>query len=233
MVDDILLTPEEQDERAKQWLKDNGMALVIGVGLGLGAVFGFNQYRAQQELHAEQASVLYSNVMERYAQSELADISAPLAQLKSAHAGTPYAAKAALVRAKQLAVNDLAAAAEELQWVIDNADEPGLQHAARIRLAKVRIAQGELDSARDLAAQQPYGGFDSHYLEILGDIAARSGDVDAAKDYYQQASVALSRVDSGYAAILELKSSQLPDSDKSAAPAASAEVNDDVAATPE
>ena len=42
MADDIFLTPEEQDERARQWLKDNGPALIVGVVLGIGAIFGWD-----------------------------------------------------------------------------------------------------------------------------------------------------------------------------------------------
>ena len=49
MADDILLTPEEQDERAKQWLKDNGLAIFIGVAIGLGAVIGYNGYQEKKK----------------------------------------------------------------------------------------------------------------------------------------------------------------------------------------
>jgi len=64
MADDIFLTPEEQDERARKWLKENGPALAIGIALGLGAIFGWNQYKAKMQRDAETASELYTAAIE-------------------------------------------------------------------------------------------------------------------------------------------------------------------------
>ena len=210
MADDILLTQEEQDERAKKWLKDNGMALAVGIILGLGAVFGFNQYKANLLAKAEMASQLYDELSAQYTQSELADISQAVDTLKTGHADSSYAAKAVLLRAKQLSLSDLPSAAQELQWVADNASEAGLRHAARIRLAKTKIALGELSQATTIASQLPYEGFDSYYQEILGDIAARGEASEAARGHYQQAIDSLDASNSGYSAILKLKITKLP-----------------------
>lgn len=210
MADDILLSQEEQDERAKQWLKDNGIALAVGVALGLGAVFGYNQYKANLLVQAELASQLYDELNTQYTQSELADISQAVTTLKTEHASSSYAAKAVLLRAKQLSVSDLPSAAQELQWVADNASEAGLRHAARIRLAKVKVAMGELTQASQIASQLPYDGFDSYYYEILADIATKNEDVEAARDYYQQAISSLGSSNTGYNAILKLKMTKLP-----------------------
>lgn len=210
MADDILLTQEEQDERAKQWLKDNGMALAVGIVLGLGAVFGFNQYKANLLAKSELASQLYDQLTTQYTQSELADISQTVATLKNEHADSSYAAKAVLLRAKQLSLSDLPKAAEELQWVADNASEAGLRHAARIRLAKAKVAMGELSEASQIASQLPYEGFDSYYYEILADIAALEDDPQVAREYYQQAIDSLDAGSAGYSAILKLKMTKLP-----------------------
>jgi len=59
MADDIYLSPEEQDERARQWFKDNAPALAIGIALGLAAVVGYNKYQDQQQIDAEAASALF------------------------------------------------------------------------------------------------------------------------------------------------------------------------------
>jgi predicted negative regulator of RcsB-dependent stress response len=210
MVDDILLTPEEQDERAKQWLKDNGMALILGVVLGLGAVFGYQTYQTKIRTDAEQASFLYNQVLESVRSSELADISDVVTTLKNDYAGSPYAAKATLLRAKQLAVSNLDQAAEELRWVADGAKDIGIRHTARIRLAKVLLADGKIEAAKAVAEQKPYEGFESNYAEILGDIAAREQEFEKAREQYETAITALSPADRGYSAILELKLNRLP-----------------------
>ena len=107
MADDILLTPEEQDERAKKWLKDNGMSIAVGIALGLAGIFGFNQYKASVQLKAEQASSLYSEIINTNENSEISDIDAQVAQLKDNYGSSSYAAKAVLLKAKQLALSCL------------------------------------------------------------------------------------------------------------------------------
>ena len=150
MADDIFLSQEEQDERAKKWLKDNGLAITLGIALGFGGIIGYNHYKDSVVQNAEQASNLFSTTVEYINDSKIADISAQVSKLKEEHADTPYASKAVLIKATQLADTDLDAAYAELQWVIDNAPEKGLEHTARIRQAKIKMSQGELDQARAL-----------------------------------------------------------------------------------
>ncbi|MEM7357843.1 MAG: tetratricopeptide repeat protein [Pseudomonadota bacterium] len=210
MVDDILLTPEEQDERAKKWLKDNGPALVIGIVLGLGAVFGYNTYQDKLKSDAEAASALYDRVIELVRGSEMADISSQVETLKQDFSGSSYAAKAALLRARQLSVSDLDAALEELRWAESNSDEYGIKHTSRIRQAKVLIAQDKLDAAKSIASQTPYEGFASMYHELLGDIARKQGEFEVANSNYQTAIDELDVSEAGYRAVLTLKKDRLP-----------------------
>ncbi|MFT4630740.1 MAG: putative negative regulator of RcsB-dependent stress response [Arenicella sp.] len=210
MVDDILLSPQEQDERAKQWLKDNGMAIVIGISLGLAAVFGYNNYQAKQITNAEQASSIYDTVLGLVNDSELADIESQVTSLKEGHSDSSYAAKGALLRARQLSVSDLDAAFDELAWVVSNAQEYGLKHTALIRQAKILVSQGKLEEAKAIVLTQPYQGFDSFYQEILGDIAAQQGEFSSAGGFYQSALATLGEADQSYAAILTLKKDRLP-----------------------
>ena len=210
MADDIFLTPEEQDERAKKWLKDNGLSIVVGVGLGLAGVIGYNQYQDNVQLKAEQASGLYNSVITTHEASQISDIDAQVSELKQEYPSSSYAAKAVLVKAKQLALSDQQGAMDELQWVIDNAEEVGLQHTARVRLAKLLFVSGETDAARDLASVQPSNGFDSHYQEILGDIERKQGNIEAARSHYEKASESLGSSSAGYAQVLGMKLSRLP-----------------------
>lgn len=210
MADDIFLSQEEQDERAKKWLKDNGPALAIGIALGLGAIFGFNQYKANKLAKAELASGLYVAALNEINDSDNSDINAQVAELKDSYASSSYAAKAALLKSKQLSVNDMPAAIEELQWVIDNAPEVGLRHTARIRQAKVQLAMGDYEAATNSATQTDASGFESHYTEILGDVNAKQGDFDAAREHYQAAIDSLSNAGASYAQVLSLKMDRLP-----------------------
>ncbi len=215
MADDIFLTQEEQDERARKWLKDNGPALIIGILLGLGGIFGWEQYKASQESNAQQASALYEQVLEEYGDSELSDFDAQLNKLKESYAGTSYAAKASLIKARQLAVTDLDGASEQLQWVIDNAPESGLKHTARIRLAKIKLSQGDLDTAAQLASVEPQLSFESHYAEIRAEVAIERGDNELARQELQTAIDKLTQSQASYARVLTIKLDRLPVSEES------------------
>jgi len=210
MADDIFLTPEEQDERAKKWLKDNGMSIAVGIALGLAGVFAYNQYNDNLDLEAEQASGLYDAILNAHETSQISDIDVQVEELKKEYASTSYAAKAVLVKAKQLAVSDQESALRELQWVIDNAPEVGLQHTARVRLAKLNYVLGNTDAARELASVQPSNGFDSHYQEILGDIERKQGNHQTARGHYEKATESLGAGNNTYAQVLAMKLSRLP-----------------------
>ena len=210
MVDEVILSPEEQDERAKQWLKDNGPAIVIGVLLGLGAIFGYNQYLDRQKRNAENASQLYDQALSTIQRSSIADIQSMVDTLKADHANSAYAHKAALLRARQLSVSDMPAALVELQWVSDHARESGVLHAAQIRQAKILLAQGELDAAKTIAETKTIQWFlDSYYHEILGDIALKQQSAAEARAHYQSAIDSLGSSESAYSSILTLKMNRL------------------------
>lgn len=214
MADDIFLSPEEQDERARKWLKDNGPALAIGIVLGLAGIFGFEQYRDHRQAKSEEASSLYQSVLEESADSQLSDFQSQIDTLKADHASSSYAAKAVLIRAKQLSATDLDAAFEELAWVIDNAQENGVKHAARIRQAKILFSQGNLDEAQALASFEPNIGFESHYAELLGDIAVQQGEFDVARQNYKRAIDEIGQAGGGYSQLLQLKLDRLPVSEE-------------------
>jgi predicted negative regulator of RcsB-dependent stress response len=216
MADDIFLTPEEQDERARKWLKDNGPALAIGIALGLAAIFGYDQYKNSKITSAEQASALYATVVSEVSDSDLSNIDAQVTSLKGDYAGSSYAAKASLLKAKQLSISDLDAAYVELQWVVDNAKEVGLQHTARIRQAKIKLSQDDLAAAKALASHTPTDGFDSNYAELLAEISLKQGDEAAARNYYQTAIDTLPADQAGYARVLTLKLDRLPGVDAAA-----------------
>lgn len=211
MADDIFLTPEEQDERAKQWLKDNAFALIVGIVLGLALVFGYQYYKTQQRIKAEKASDVYQKVLGALQSSGLAEISADIDLLKKEHPKSSYAAKSVLLYAKQLADKDLASAVTEYDWVIANASESGVKQAALIRKAKALIGLNKLDEASALAnAELKAGGYTSYYQDLLATIAVKKGDTEAARSHYQAALAAIEDAADPYRRVIELKLNRLP-----------------------
>ena len=109
--------------------------------------------------------------------------------LISEFSGTPYAAFAALALAKlKLGDGETEAAQAQLQWALDNSDSAVIRDVARLRLARVLVARGELDAAGQLLDQvAPGSSFDALYTEVRGDIYLARGEAVLANDAYQQA----------------------------------------------
>lgn len=199
-------TEEQQIAELKKWWSENGTSIIVGVALGLACVFGFRAWLGYQEGVAMQASTVYTVMLQgleredRQLVSERADIL--ITQFKS----TPYAALAALALAKiRSQEGDLEAAATQLQWVLDNGEIEVVRETARLRLARVLIAQQQLDKAEALL-QQPRSttAFDSAYDEVSGDLYSARDNAAAASEAYQRALAATSSGNPGYQ-LLQLK----------------------------
>jgi len=126
-------------------------------------------------------------------------------KLREEYGGLDYAAQAALLVAR-LAVErgDLAAARGHLRWVADHAAKPATGHAARVRLGRLLLAEGDVEGAAAAATVADEGGFVSHYAELRGDIFVARENFTEARAAYQRALAALP-LGSAYRDLLELK----------------------------
>lgn len=184
---DVHLSEEEQVEALKKWWKENGKSVVAGIVLGLGGVFGWQYWSQHQQQLAEQASLQF----EQLNQSVQAAAPAAVAQAEALITGypdSPYALFAALDLAKvKFQQGDLAGARTELQWVLDNSDDPSLQQIARLRLARLLLDAGEIEQAASIVSQAPVDNFRGDYAELRGDIALQQGERAEARRAYGEA----------------------------------------------
>jgi predicted negative regulator of RcsB-dependent stress response len=184
---DIHQTEEEQVEAIKKWWKENGTSVVVGVALGIAAIFGVRYWFDYQETQAQQASALYAAVLENMA-SDKVKAEALASEMAKNYASTPYATLTALNLAKlKVESNELKAAQSYLQWVLDNGSEEGFQHVARIRLARLYLEEGNIAQADGLIKGVKAEGFDSEYSELRGDIYLAKGEKTQAVENYRLA----------------------------------------------
>jgi predicted negative regulator of RcsB-dependent stress response len=176
---DTYRSEEEQVEALKRWWNENGRGVVVGVVLALGAGFGWQAWQQKQQQAAANASALYQQMLSALAVED-AQGAAPARELatriKDEYRGSTYAQFAALHLAR-LAVNagDLAAAESELRWVLAMADEGSEVHdVARLRLARVIAARGEVDQALDMLAD-PEPAYAASWAMARGDILLAEG----------------------------------------------------------
>jgi predicted negative regulator of RcsB-dependent stress response len=185
-------TEEQQIAEIKKWWSENATSIIVGVVLGLAGVFGVRAWMGYQDSLSERASTIYTVMMQGLEQGNPQLVSERADTLITQYSSTPYAALAALALAKiQLQEGDLDAANSQLQWVLDNGDVDVVRDSARLRLARVLIAQERLDEAVALLEQpRSTTAFDSLYDEVAGDIHSARDNAAAASEAYQRALVA-------------------------------------------
>lgn len=194
---------DEQIEGLKRWWDDNGTSLLVGVGLVLAVFFGVRQWQSSQTTISGVASELYqqiselalANVTQTISADDLLAAQSVYATLKTEHAGSIYTRYAALALARfQVEHDQLDLAGAELQWILDNPELGMMTEAdaelfltARLRLARVRLAQGMSQEALDLIKAVDPGSFSGNYAEVEGDALVSLGQPDAARTAYQRA----------------------------------------------
>lgn len=203
---DTNLTDDEKLEQIKKWWSENGGSIVTGVVLGLAVLFGGKAWFSWQEKNAQNASNLYTVLMNSMAGGDAMAVSQRAGVLVTEYGDTPYASLASLALAKvRIEAGDLVAAQAQLEWVLENSKSDMLLGTARLRLARVLIAMENLDAAETLLNQVAKGdAFEPLYTEVRGDVYVARGNLTAANQAYQEALAATAAGSPGQH-LLELK----------------------------
>jgi predicted negative regulator of RcsB-dependent stress response len=213
------ITEEEQIEALKRWWDENGKQVVLAIVLTVGGYFGWQVWTDHLDDQTAAASLVYQEMLENMDGAAAGDvldadkqseISLLAETLKQDYSNTQYAFYAALIKAK-LAVEstDLSAAAVELQWAMDNADEAVNENIARLRLARVEAAAGNLDTALQLVQGVDAGELKSAFDEAKGDFYQQQGNAGAAYTAYEAAMMGIDAGNSSASQLLQLKISQV------------------------
>ncbi|PFG08389.1 MULTISPECIES: YfgM family protein [unclassified Marinobacter] len=186
-----LRTDEEQVEAIKQWWKNNGSSLLIGIGAALAIVFGWQAWQNQQAQQRTEAANQFVTLMNAFGTEDetSADTVAFVAKtLRDEHADSAYAVYANLMLARvQLMQNsDAEGAVESLQWALNKAAETQpLVLVVRSRLAQAQMALEDYDAAlATIDGAKDSDAFGAMFAELRGDILLAKGDQNGARDAY-------------------------------------------------
>ncbi|MEM8499314.1 MAG: tetratricopeptide repeat protein [Pseudomonadota bacterium] len=212
MVDEYR-TDEEQIEAIKNWWDENGKSTLFTIVLAVGATFGWQQWQSSKQESLEAASNQYQQLLsaiqtEERTASQTATAEHLVGEIKQNWPKTTYAHFAALQSAKMnVQENDLDAAQQELQWVINNnAPEPAITAIARLRLARVTFAKDGAEAALAVIDNVETGPYKALYAEFRGDLHDELGNLDLAEQQYSLAKDASgAAVNSEGNPLLELK----------------------------
>lgn len=221
-------TFNEDDEltRVLNWLKANGVALAVGIVLGLAIIIGWQWWHARIESRAQASAALYGSVIQKIERGEItADVRDAVAKLKSEYASSPYAANAALrLAAQAVSQQDYEQALAQLDWVIEHTDSVPTRSLARVRKARALWASGDAAAALKVLDAKHANSFDRLYAELAGDIHAALGERSAAYAAYQRAMSAADAGGTGSATrVLQRKLARVAPADNRQAVATSAQ----------
>jgi len=189
---DVYQTEEEQVESIKKWWAKNANAVMLGVGVGLLCIFGWQTWNNREQAHALEASDVYQQLTAVIKEAKF-DTAIVLAnEIDRSYSDTPYAALAGLQKAKALIeTGDRKAATSTLEKVASDADNNSLQHIARLRAFRLRVADGEMEKViADIdAVINEQGGinpgeFIGQYEALKGDAYRLLGNIEKARHGY-------------------------------------------------
>lgn len=178
----------EQYERAKDWVRSNGLWILVGVAIGAAGWWGWNFYQDRRVLQVETASARYEEMLDAFARNDRTRGLTIADDLNREFDWTPYASLASLMAARvHVEANELDKAAASLKSVVDKADDAEVRFVARLRLARVQSAQGKYDDALATLKVEDAGEFTRRLADVRGDVLLAKGDREGALREYQVA----------------------------------------------
>lgn len=184
-------TEEEQVEKLKAWLKENGLSIVFGIIIGVGGIGGYNYWVHVQETSAAKASSHFTQMIDALAADDSEGLQQQADILIADHASTDYALMAHLALARSHVSKDEFEQAEAaLQQVVGSAGQRPLAYVARTRLAAVQLQTGQYEQALTTLAVEFPNEFAALADELRGDIFAAQGKDGEAIEAYRKAQLA-------------------------------------------
>jgi len=182
-------TEEQQVEALKKWWKENGTSLIVGLFVGVSALFGWRYYVDQNNVHAVQASDLYMQVMQSAALQRVDDKTIDINnKLINEYSDTPYAALSSLVLAKyEYEKGNSEAAVAQLELAVKHASDDQIKQISSLRLVQLYIEQKKYDEAEATLNIPHDAAYDAQFEELKGDLYYAKGDAEQARIAYDKA----------------------------------------------
>lgn len=172
---------EEQLEAVKGFFRENGKAIVVGVVLGIGGLFGWRYWQSHQHSTNTTASMSFDQVVVH------ADNAANANSFIQANDNS-YGVFAALSQAQQwVDKGDFAKAKEQLLWAQSHTKDDNLLPAIALRLARVQVQEKQFDDALKTLDSVQKGSWFAQAQAIRGDVLVSKGDTKGAREAYSQA----------------------------------------------
>lgn len=188
-------TDSEQMETVKKWWGEYGKWLMAAVIIALAVSLIWRYVQHQQQATDQKSSLLYQQLTLANNQKNPDTVIQMSTEMTKRYPKTEYAVLGNLIAAKAALTqnkNDLAQ--QKLQWVVDHASNMSMKQIARLREARVLLAQNQAASAQKVLAIVDDKTFQPAIDEIQGDIYSAQGNPTKARQSYQAAQTGYSSV---------------------------------------
>lgn len=183
-----VLDDREQSELVQKWLRENVLSILIGIGLGLLLIFGWQQWRRHQASHRLDAATQFQVFQSDLDKNDVDAAKKIAAKLQSDYANTPYATMSSLrLAAHDAQRSDHSDAHAALEKAYQNAGNDALKTVSGLYLARSEIAQNKPQEALKLLDTLPQTGYASMRAEVRGDALAALGNKAQAHEAYAKA----------------------------------------------
>src|SRR6185295_1603574 len=147
MVDEYL-SEREQAEQLRLWLRQNGIWLLAGVALTVGGYYGYRWWESRGAQRSIEAGERFAAMLDAIGGGKRDEGLKIAGEVTGEFADTPYADQANLVLARlDVDSGNLAGAETRLATIAAESKDSDLRIVARLRLARVQLAQGRYDEA--------------------------------------------------------------------------------------
>lgn len=176
----------EQANRIKKWCSEYGISIITAIIIVTIISWGWNYWRQEQEnkllVASQQYEILLAATMHDASTTTLNSLASGL--LKN-YSYSPYASLAALQLAKRaVEENNVLDAKNNLLWVIRHGKDQALLSLARIRLARIFLAENQAARALTLLAENKNNAYLPMIFEEKGDVLLYLGHKKEALQQY-------------------------------------------------
>lgn len=182
-------TEEQQIEALQKWWKANGTASLIGLGIGLAAIMGWNYWLDYEKEQNAKASTVYDQLLKNVNDNKIAEIDAVANKIKTEFGSTEYAIYSTLLQAKtKVDLGDIQGAKALLEGVASQSGD--LSQLATVRLVRLYLATGEYEKGLELISKvdsKAAASFSDNYDELVGDLYVALDRIDEARTSYEKA----------------------------------------------